>query len=273
MSPSAFELILNQQREWAARRGLAVDAKGYVADLDANLYQPLCMATVFEFDRGLGREMSRHMRALHSSSALVCNVFEYWRQRSRGVSVIAEALGAPGVQWLQFERPHPTPIGGYAPHVDIEIAYEGGHLAVESKFLEPYMGAKPVKKTYGRPGLWRQVGLEELVPFAQALAEGELSFRFLDANQLLAHILGLSRSYGRDFRLLYLWYDTSAKESGALREEIAQFREGLAGHVRFEDSTYQDLYSRLSSHSSAQPDYFGYLRDRYQLADARNSPS
>lgn len=68
--------ICREQQEWAANRGIAFDARGYVPHLDLNLMRPLSPATLAAFAGGDGGELLERgdrpakMRALHSSSAL-----------------------------------------------------------------------------------------------------------------------------------------------------------------------------------------------------------
>src|ERR1700687_927463 len=86
------------QSRWAAEHGYSPDEKGYVKDLNFNLFQPMSQATKKDFDNGSGSEIHPRrrgdqpkMHALHSSSALACNVFDYWR--SKGVGPVGAALG------------------------------------------------------------------------------------------------------------------------------------------------------------------------------------
>lgn len=64
------------QQEWAANRGIAFGARGYVPELDLNLMRPLSPATFSAFANGDGGELLERgdeqakMWALHSSSAL-----------------------------------------------------------------------------------------------------------------------------------------------------------------------------------------------------------
>jgi len=78
--------IKEQQRRWADARNIQRDGDSVVT-LEFNLYQPLTPLTRAEYERGDGDELGRDERrgkmfALRSSSALVCNVFDYWRGRT-----------------------------------------------------------------------------------------------------------------------------------------------------------------------------------------------
>ena len=72
--------IRNAQQAWARSRGIPFYSRGYVREVEANLWQPLSPRALQGFERGAGSELSRHMRVLHSSSALAANFFDYWAQ-------------------------------------------------------------------------------------------------------------------------------------------------------------------------------------------------
>jgi hypothetical protein len=101
----AREYILAKQVQWAMNRGLKlIGSKGergrplYTDKLDDNLFQPLDNEVRLSFSRGDGNEIKgsldspAKMQALHSSSALSVNVFQYWKQIDQ-VPAIAAACG------------------------------------------------------------------------------------------------------------------------------------------------------------------------------------
>lgn len=104
-----LQRIMGQQRRWAEGRHLQISPKGYVPLVD-NLVRPLSNAARDEFKKGAGGELEDRngrpakMGALHSSSALVCNVFEYWRERDPAVVGTARGLPVP-IAALRFEAP------------------------------------------------------------------------------------------------------------------------------------------------------------------------
>jgi hypothetical protein len=77
MNPS--EYIAESQYVWARRHGITVDEAGYVGVLNDNLFLPLTSDAIREYQAGAGGELDGNMMAVHSSSALVANVFDYWR--------------------------------------------------------------------------------------------------------------------------------------------------------------------------------------------------
>ena len=79
----AEQSIRDAQMAWARSQGLSIDDKGYVDDVEANLWKPLSAHARAAFERGAGSELQSHMKALHSSSALVANFFDYWTDRDK----------------------------------------------------------------------------------------------------------------------------------------------------------------------------------------------
>ena len=88
---NAEQEIRDTQQNWATLRGIPFDSRGYVPEVEANLWQPLSSRARQGFEKGAGSELSGHMRALHSSSALAVNFFDYWTDRDK--TAILSALG------------------------------------------------------------------------------------------------------------------------------------------------------------------------------------
>src|ERR1700682_6479487 len=92
--------IRHDQRAWADRSGISIDADGYCRNLRDNLFQDLSAGSRDDFAAGDGQELGKigargKMQALHSSSALACNVFDYWR--TRDPSSFGQVLSMQGV--------------------------------------------------------------------------------------------------------------------------------------------------------------------------------
>jgi len=138
--------IRQQQRAWARSKGIDIDKSGYTLTLGDNLCHPLSRCAEAEFRAGDGTELGRpssrgKMQALHSSSALACNVFDYWRGRDTSALAKALEMQAP-ICSMAFEQKYPTGLRGKPPNLDVVLQpWDGPTLAVESKFLEPYAGA------------------------------------------------------------------------------------------------------------------------------------
>ncbi len=205
----------------------------------------------------------------HSSSALVVNFFEYWR--CHNVNTIARACGAPsGMTEIRFEQTHPTPLGGIPPHLDVEFRGTGGikPVAIESKFTELYhrKTKRTIRDRYlSHKGLWTQLPrCERLIKRIKEEEEGETSFTYLDAPQLLKHILGLATKSGAmGFELVYLWYDLPSLEAERHREEIKEFKNQVGDEVYFRDMTYQELFKVIRKSLDADKNYISYLGERY----------
>src|SRR5690349_3745831 len=139
---STRDALLANQRRWAIEQTLTIDERGYLSSYGANLWRPLSATAMRCYDRGSGSELrpgTSHpakMSALHSSSALVANVFDYWSERD--AAPLLEALGGGAAdESLRFEAQFPTGLDGIPPNLDIVVRLRSGDtLAIESKFCE-----------------------------------------------------------------------------------------------------------------------------------------
>lgn len=270
---TAYESICNQQKSWACRRGIRFDNDGYTLSLYHNLFLPLLPEVRREFEAGKGDElggvgMRGKMQALHSSSALVVNIFQYWVNRN--ISDIASACGASqGMTRMHFERTYPTTLGGIPPHLDIEFSADSlKPLVIESKFTETYHRhtKRAIKDKYlNVPGLW--TGLTECEKLVRRIREeegGRTSFGYLDIPQLLKHILGLTKVFGASgFSLLYLWYEMPSPEAKSHRKELNEFTNFIGQEVDFRHTTHQELFQAIRECHGVSEDYIRYLTERY----------
>jgi hypothetical protein len=267
--------LLNQQRLWARGRGLALDTKGYLESVDANLLQPLTEKTKRSFENGSGSELQdtpsrpAKMKALHSSSALAVNVFDYWVGKDTSALMSALGLGS-GQVTITFEEQFPTGLKGSPPNLDVALESSNGHIVgVESKFSEwltPKSRSKgPFKSKYfqGSIGLWESKGLSKTQKLAEAINCREEVFRYLDAPQLLKHVLGMATRLGSQFSLYYIYFDQQGPESDVHRREIERFDSLVGEEVRFKARSYQELFSTLRVLGFDDEYYMTYLRDRY----------
>jgi hypothetical protein len=111
----------------------------------------------------------------------------------------------------------------------------------------------------------RQV-LNRLRAFAERISPDDRDFKHLHPAQLVKHVLGLKRQFGRDgFRLLYLWYDVLGKEGTKHREEVEEFAAvAEQDQIRFQSVTYQELIAKMDRLFRAEhPAYVRYLTERY----------
>jgi hypothetical protein len=291
MSSSTYEIICQQQRKWADKKGKQYESKDHMQKLKDNLFICLSDSSFDEFQSGRGNELGTakspgHMYSLHSSSALVVNVFEYWRQ-SGNIQSIAKACGAMHkMNHLRFEMTYPTPLKGTAPHLDIELSNERGEiLVVESKFTEIYRITQPNPRISPRyltkEGLWLKIPKCGAL-FTDIYKRGSIGtdFLYMDVIQLLKHILGLSNSK-KEFELLYLWYEvTDSPEATKHRQEIKEFNACVGDEIHFRAMTYQELFDNIKKLPEPIPEpeddyinYMLYLYGRYFPDDDTTSKS
>lgn len=265
--------VKKQQRKWADTKGIGYDKSGYTHNLNDNLFRPMSTASISEFSKGDGGELGNpykrgKIQALHSSSALACNVFDYWRGRDATILTKSLGLSAKNPTNIEFERKFPTGLRGNAPNLDVVITSENSSItAIESKFLEPYSNHhNGFKKKYfeSSPGLWEKTNFHHCQKLAYFLQTGEITFKWLHAEQLLKHILGLSNS-GLQWRLLYLWYEIPSRESYEHLSEIIKLSSFLeADRIHFKFMSYQTLFAAIQSYAGEiDRDYLSYLGERY----------
>jgi len=225
---NGYQSILTKQTEWAKNNGLAlIGSKGargfpaYTTRLEDNLFQPLLPAVRAAFEAGDGDELGSSdspgkMQAVHSSSALAVNVFQYWAAVS-DVPVIAAAcrLCRRGSQVscnMRFEEKYPIDDSfGYHPNIDVVLhnspTAKIQRFAIECKFSEAYGTYKHAglkDKYLDLSGAWDD--LPKLRHLAESISPTDDRYKHLHPAQLIKHILGLRRHCGHTgFRLLYLW--------------------------------------------------------------------
>ena len=95
-------------------------------------FQGLSSSARSDFKRGDGTELGKNgkrgkIQALHSSSALACNWFDYWR--GRDLQMLARALGQSGdFCELALEQKYSTRLGGIGPNLDVVLKCADGRL-------------------------------------------------------------------------------------------------------------------------------------------------
>jgi hypothetical protein len=233
------------------------------------MFQPLSEAARQDFERGGDKELDGKIQATHSSSALACNWFEYWRERDFGALLTAFAVPDPFVT-LQLEAHVPTGMRGADANLDVLLTTANGSLyAIESKFTEPYTSSpaktalKPQYFASGR-SRWTEVGLPGCQAVAERLRTGEHQFTALDVAQLLKHMLALART-GSRWTLCCLWYEVPGAVADAHRRDLSTFAAQIGDDAPHLNAlTYQELFARMEEAVGAEhSEYMSYLRDRY----------
>lgn len=267
--------VLNKQIAWAKNENLDLGANDYLTEWPKNFFKhSLNDETERDFRKANGSEFIAKdgklpkICALHSSAALVCNVFDYWRNRDK--SPLKKALGLDAdVKAFTFEQKLTMGMVGSPPNLDLFIVLENGFaVAVESKFTE-WM-TKSSKANFSASYFdgsirWEDVGL----PHCQRLAckifdDGKTEYHYLDAPQLLKHALGLANTHSSRSTLLYLYFDLAedSDDGKEHREEIERFRNEIGDELNFRALTYQEVFGNMKRHVTDQG-YLGYLGKRY----------
>ena len=193
--------IRGNLRKWAQEAPLEVDEDDYCLELKCNLFRPLHPETIQELMQGDGDELGAgqsrgKLQALHSSSALACNIFDYWRSVEASALQLALGLNSP-IARMRFEQKFPTGARSRAS-LDLTLHLADSTLhAVESKFLEPYdptCDKTTIQPIYFTRARWTEVGLPEAQRLAEDLRDGKANnVQHLNVAQLLKHMLGLGR--------------------------------------------------------------------------------
>lgn len=287
---NSYEYIIAKQVAWAKSEGMSlIGSQGergrptYARELEGNLFRPLLPDVHEYFAAGDGGELSSgadrpaKMQALHSSSALGVNVFQYWKQIGDAPTVAASCglcrAGSNAAQDLVFEEKYPimdtfeTP-----PNIDVVIHNGEGskikRLAIECKFSEAYggRGHSGLKERYldECAPLWEDI--PHLRELGRRISPDDTLFQHLHPAQLIKHILGLKRAFGtHGFRLLYLWYDVLGPDGNRHRDEVEKFAAAATEDgVMFHSVTFQELILGMAEKlGDTHPEYVRYLTNRY----------
>lgn len=271
---SAKDDLIARQKGWATSVGLMLDKYGYLSSIDDYFFRSLSTAAKLGLEGGSGSELvdgaeiPAKIKAPHSSSALVVNIFDAYSDMDRGPLERALKLESTIIR-LAFEEQYPTGLGGTPPNLDVVLEHSDGHIiAIESKFSE-WLGPGSVKKQFVASyfpegeGLWQKRGLVDSQSLAEAIQYGQESFRHFDVTQLLKHALGLATQLGQGFSLHYLYFDWPGPESDVHNSEINRFKKAVGEELRFRAISYQELFSRVSKDGKTDQEYIAYMRTRY----------
>lgn len=286
MNFTAYEYILLKQTVWVRSKGISlVGSKvdrgrlAYTRSLNDNLFEPLGAQVKSDIDNGDGGELKGvgpyKMQAVHSSSALGVNVFQYWMKHD--VNEIAALCGfssstARNCRNIRFEQKFPiSKKFTRSPNIDVVFETAPGSefdlYAIECKFSEAYSsrGHSGMDEKYLQlTEAWQYY--PNLLEFVQNIKETDGNYVHLHPAQLVKHILGLTAKCGRGrYKLLYLWYDCPGEEGYQHRSEIKKFlavtkKDGIHFHAM----SYQELILKLLKNASSEHEqYVKYLAGRY----------
>lgn len=286
---NGFNYIFTKQIIWANRHKIKLDGSkitegrpAYTKILDENLFEPLLIETKNEIDKGDGGELkcdgnhAAKICAVHSSSAIGVNIFQYWKNKN--IPDLAYSLGLcskgnNSALEIHFEQKFEISNKfRYCPNIDVVINNNVNDIikvfGIECKFSEAYSSRKHpgLKEKYINeiPELWKDI--PNLFDFAKTISPDDKNFIHLHPAQLIKHILGLKKEYGKNgFRLLYLWYDVLDKDGCMHRNEIEKFSKiAKSDNIKFHSISYQELIIKMHSEFYVGNEkYIDYLTDRY----------
>lgn len=283
---NAREYIISNQIQWAYRNNIVLigskgnrGRKAYTKKLDDNLFKPLMIEVRDNLKKADGGELSGNpckMQAIHSSSALGVNIFQYWKKINQipAIAVTCRfcSTGNISSQDVNFEVKFPISEKFLrSPNIDVVINNSPESrfkvFAIECKFSEAYYsrrhsGVSP--KYIGLNKVWNN--MPNLSKLAKEISPDDNRFIRLHPAQLIKHILGLKEKFGKNkFRLLYLWYDTIGPESAKHHKEIDEFTKiTKADGIYFHAMSYQDLIIKLAkNYRETHRDYIDYITGRY----------
>lgn len=285
---NAAEQIIAKQIELAKSKGLQLigsagdrGRKVYTTRIEDNLFRPLNEKSKKELEGGDGGELKSKagqpakIQALHSSSALVINLFDYWRE-APDLSLLFSACGLSraGSQLfgeIHFEQKFSIDDRfQYSPNLDVVFFPSKPHkfkvFAIECKFTEVYSSRKHRgldQKYFTNDAVWEN--LSSIKHLAHEISPDDSRFKYLHAAQLIKHILGLNRKFGHSrYRFLYLWYDALGEPGLRHRQEVEEFSDIVCSDgVLFHATTYQEFIVSFAKHREQHKEYVAYLTDRY----------
>ncbi len=283
---NAHEFILSKQEQWAHRKNITLigskvtqGRKAYTKQLDDNLFESLLPEIESNFKEADGGELSGNpskMQAIHSSSALGVNIFQFWKKINQ-VPAIAAACRFCRKDNISSQDIHfevKFPIGEKflrSPNIDVVIKNLPESrfkvFAIECKFSEAYSSRNHsgLSSEYiNQNTIWNDI--PHLYDFAKTISPDDSQFLHLHPAQLTKHILGLKEKFGKGkFRLLYLWYDAIGPESARHHREISDFiKITQADGIRFHAMSFQDLIVNLANnYRNLHRDYIDYITGRY----------
>jgi hypothetical protein len=256
---NTFEYIKEKQKYWAERKGIEL------------------IGSKKEFMLGDGGELGDgtnpgKMQALHSSSALGVNVFEYWKANER-YSILAKALHIPsnGIEDIHFEEKYKIfNDANKSPNIDVVIHYKNSYLVgIECKFTEPFQpirGEKGLKEKYiNNFEYWH--AFPYLKKLAVEISPNDEKNIFIHCAQLIKHTLGLfSVQKDKDkFRLLYIYQPAFFEDNERYLKEMTILQDAMRQDgIIFQFLSWQELLINLKSYIEEDDKaYMDYLVERY----------
>lgn len=283
---NAYNYIIEKQMEWAKNNNIdLVDDKGkkpYTKELTQNLFEPIKDETIEYFKNADGNELNddeesnkpAKMKALHSSSAMVVNIFQYWLDDPQTIAnILVPNLSQIGDEIkLNFEQKFPINNikSNKYPNIDVVIENKNSssknkrYLAIECKFTEQYN-----KTNNNLSSQYYKLSREDtpnLIKLVKKLYNRQDKIIHLDAAQLIKHILGLLSKTSKDnFILFYFYFDVCSEKGKKHKNEIEKFSKvTYEDGIDFRSMSVQELIKKLCEELSPKHSkYLNYLKERY----------
>ncbi|MCR4424083.1 MAG: hypothetical protein WHU95_07410 [candidate division WOR-3 bacterium] len=240
---------------------------GYVKDVKVNLLDDIpedaLNLIIKELEQGGGQELKKKFFAIHSSAALVVNVFGYWKKCPDRFKF----LGHTGFILMEFEKKLPTGLQGTPPNLDLFLENDKAVFGIESKFTEILTTTKAeFSRSYCPEKLPYLKG-----EFFEIINEYENQKLYLDVAQLIRHSIGLIKKYQgeKEIHLVYLYWLPQNYQNFEKYEnhnkELAEFSEKIKKTgINFISMSYLDLWDDLSKDESNKP-HIEKVKDRYLI--------
>jgi hypothetical protein len=281
---NTLEYIKAKQKEWAKLKGLELQGskgergdKMYTLLLEDNLFMKISNATASAFSKGDGNELGDEknigkMQALHSSSALGVNVFEYWKQNGR-LAIIAKALHIPStkIDGIEFEGKFKAlESAKIDPNVDLVFSYkDGSKIGIECKYTEPFQSRKVdigLKAKYLEEyKYWNE--LRSLKKLASKISPEDTTNTYFHCAQMIKHVLGMyaATQDKAKIRFVYLYQPAFFENNSKYEDEISIFRDAIeSDQINFSSISWLELIENLANLAEVSDmKYIQYLRQRY----------
>lgn len=281
---TTLKYLKEKQKIWASIQGIELigskisrGERLYTKRIEDNLFAgKLSESTKNEYAIADGQEFGNgefpgKMQALHSSSAIVVNVFEYWKSKTSDLMAKALKIPSQNIEEIVFEVKFPI-VKDFIkhPNIDVVLHYKSGYItAIESKFTEPFGSYKKkgIDARYFNKVDWCTT--PEMLKLAKKISPENDIFKLVDAAQLIKHMLGLLKNCSHKknkFRLVYLYYDTFSADGNLHDEEIRMISEIFQkDDLNFQCRSYQELIIDMFNKNRNDEDkrYIRYLAERY----------
>jgi len=282
-SRAKVALIASLSEALPPDRAALVDDSGRTKRFEDNLVEALTVDQIEELREQLAAGSGSELKfgidgsrpdahAANSSAALAFNSFGLWLGREQDLVI----CGLSGfTERLRVEAKLPIFRGGTPPNLDCLLAGPEIVVGVESKLTEPMSphGHPNWSQAYDRETCRALLSDGWLEVFDEARC-GDLDSRYLDADQLIKHALGLSKNHpGTEKHLVYVYWEPEDASllacSGIHRDEVKRLLERVGdSEPRLHAVSYRELWDEWlrESDDALVPSHVAQLRQRYSIS-------